>query len=110
MSWIDEMSTEEFLLTIKHYIEIGKKQFIRRKGRNYRQDLITLGIYSIDEVWEEILKLRVRDEYKPRELDREYPDTPVFFFKKELNGKTAYIKLKFMAGRGAICLSFHPSE
>jgi|GEM_PF-3288450 len=53
------------------------------------------------------MKLKPSDQYKPPELDHRGSGELVWFFRKELNGKKAYIKLTIDQNL-CICISFHP--
>lgn len=104
-----EMTDEEFVLTFKHFIEEGKRYFVPRSGAgyDYLSELYNLGIENIHEAWDCLMTLKLRSMVKPREPDRSEPTIPVFFFKQEINGKVAYIKVKLCPRRGAVCLSLH---
>lgn len=96
----------------KEFVLAGKRHFVIRRERNYRQDLFDLGLgSSMDKVWEVICQLETVDMMKERELDENGSGEWVYFYQKDMpNGTTAYIKLKVDERRGCVCISFHPVE
>lgn len=98
----------EFLLEAKELINKRKTYFTQRKDYNYIQALFELDLENKEDAWREVLKLKAKDQYKPPELDNSMGTNElVFFFRKEINGKMAYIKLTNNAGL-CMCISFHP--
>ena len=98
-----------FLARIKELVASGKRHFVIRKDRNYRQDLFDLGIGNMNKVWDVILRLEFENMTKKPELDNNGSGDFVYFYQMDMpNGKTAYIKLKIDEHRGCVCISFHP--
>ena len=97
----------EFLWQAKALISSGRTYFSRRNDYDTVQALFDLGIEDRKGAWLEIMKLKPTDQYKPSELDRRGSGEWVWFFRKELNGQIAYIKLTIDQNL-CLCLSFHP--
>ncbi|OXS56928.1 hypothetical protein B1A99_18890 [Cohnella sp. CIP 111063] len=98
---------ESFLTEAKICIAKMKRRFIPREG--FEQDLLDLGINGIQQAWRELLKIKASDMWKSPEPDHKDSTRLVWFFKREYNGITAYIKLK-IDERGCVCISFHPDR
>jgi hypothetical protein len=101
------MTTAEFLLQAKALISIGRTYFSKRNDYDTIQALFDLGIEDRKAAWRVIMKLKPTDQYKQPELDRRGSGELVWFFRKELNGQMAYIKLTIDQNL-CMCLSFHP--
>jgi hypothetical protein len=101
------MTTTEFLRQAKELIASGRTYFSKRNDYDTTQALFDLGIENKKDVWRQIMKLQPSDQYKPPEFDLRGSGELVWFFKKELNGKIAYIKLTIDQNL-CICISFHP--
>jgi hypothetical protein len=101
------MATAEFLRQAKALISNGRTYFSKRNDFDTVQALFALGIEDRKVAWREIMKLKPTDQYKPPELDRRGSGELVWFFRKELNGQIAYIKLTIDQNL-CMCLSFHP--
>lgn len=105
----------EFLLDVKKLVSSDKKDFIKRsyrdsEGKTIRwiEALLTIGLTEISQVWDEILDLAISDFHEGPCLDHDRPNDGkiIWIFKKEINEKQTYIKLK-IDKRGCVCLSFH---
>jgi len=101
------MTTTVFLRQAKALISSGRTYFSKRNDYDTVQALLDLGIEDRRTAWREIMKLKPADQYKPPELDRRGSGELVWFFRKELNGQIAYIKLSIDQNL-CICISFHP--
>jgi hypothetical protein len=101
------MTTAEFLRQAKALISNGRTYFSKRNDYDTTQALFDLGIEDRKGAWCEVLKLKPTDQYKPPELDRRGSGELVWFFRKDINGKKAYIKLTIDQNL-CICISFHP--
>lgn len=101
------MTTADFLRQAKALIASGRTYFSKRNDYDTVQALFDLGIEDRKCAWREIMKLKPSDQYKPPESDRRGSGELVWFFRKELNGKIAYIKL-IIDQNLCICISFHP--
>ncbi|MBW7474797.1 hypothetical protein K0T92_08565 [Paenibacillus oenotherae] len=101
------MTTAEFLRQAKALISSGRTYFSKRNDYDTVQALFDLGIEDRKGAWREIMKLKPSDQYKPPELDRRGSEELVWFFRKELNGQIAYIKLTIDQNL-CMCISFHP--
>ncbi|QDH19539.1 type II toxin-antitoxin system MqsR family toxin [Saccharibacillus brassicae] len=101
------MTTEEFLRQAKKLIANKKTYFSQRRDYDTAQALLDLGIVHRSLAWREILRLVPSDQYKPPELDHNGSNNLVFFFRKEINGVSAYIKLSIDQNL-CMCISFHP--
>ncbi|MDE3840242.1 hypothetical protein C0966_12930 [Bacillus methanolicus] len=112
---MSEAEARLFLIEIKSLISQGRRDFITRwynlpngKRIRYTEALLSIGLTSIQQAWDEILKLKPRDYFKGPNPDRDRPNdgSQVWEFKKEVNGIQTYIKLK-IDHRGCVCMSFH---
>lgn len=106
---------KDFLRDAKRLISTGKKDFIKRtydhpSGKKVRwiEALGEIGLTDVPQVWEEALKLTLKDcvEGPVIDFDRPKDGKVIYVFKKEVNGVLTYIKMK-IDHRGCVCLSFH---
>ncbi|KZE65612.1 hypothetical protein AWM68_20640 [Fictibacillus phosphorivorans] len=113
MSNIDAFA---FLREAKQLISVGKKDFIKRtydhpSGRKVKwiEALLDIGLSNPSQAWDETLKLTPDDfiDGPCEDSDRPHEGKVIWIFKKEINGVSAYIKLKIDSRRGCVCLSFH---
>lgn len=90
----------------KKLIVQGKRKFQPRKDRNYLEDLSEIGL-TIEEAWLQILSLNKNNYFfDPKPNYRS--DKNTLIFKKMINKKIVYIKLKKEINASiVICLSFH---
>lgn len=98
-----------FLEKAKRLISIGKYDFVPR--RTNMQTLAQYGL-TIADAKEEILSLMVGDYYKGPKQDFDRPGV-VWEFKKKVEKKPFYIKLKVIQENGEDilrCLSFHEDD
>lgn len=92
----------------KKLIVQGNRKFQPRKDRNYIDDLSEIGL-TIEEAWMQILSLNKNNYFfdpKPNYKS----DKNTLIFKKIINRKMVYIKLKKeidLSCEIVICLSFH---
>lgn len=113
---MSQAESELFLQKMHTLIRSGQRDFVRRTrdGKTYLQQLLELRITSIDAAWDLVLELNSSHYFKGPVIDhRDGPGSPldVWVFKMEINGDTAYIKLKDeTAQRGCVCISFHRDE
>ena len=98
----------KLLSKMKKLIKEGKRKFIPRNDRDYVSDLFELGI-SEEEAWNYVLMLNsyyyIKD-YRPTYSK----NGDSLIFKMNVNGITAYIKLKIEIENNiekTCCLSFH---
>lgn len=97
------------LSKMKQLINKGHRRFIYRRDRNYIQDLLNIGITE-NQAWQEVLTLSAYDysiDYRPF-YNKQGEDA--LTFKKKINGKCVYIKLKieeYNIEETTVCLSFH---
>jgi hypothetical protein len=96
---------KDFLKKAKELVSKCHRRFQKRKEYDIDKELAKLDILSTDEAWRFVLQIKVK--LAKVEYDRDDNTTLVWFFKKEVNGKTAYIKLK-IDERGCLCMAFHP--
>lgn len=102
----------ECLLQMHELIRNGQRYFVKRTIRriSYIQMLADLGLTSVDEAWECVLKLNETHYFSGPEFDLDDPSCGkvIWVFKTDINNMTTYIKLKDeTSGRGCVCLSFH---
>ncbi|OWR27273.1 hypothetical protein CDO73_23825 [Saccharibacillus sp. O23] len=102
-----QMTTAEFLRQAKNLISNRRTYFCKRTDYDTVQALFDLGIEDRATAWREIMQLKPSDQYKPPEPDRNGSDNLVWFFKKTINGESAYIKLTIDQNL-CMCISFHP--
>ncbi len=100
-----------YLVRVKKLLSTGKYDFVPR--RKNMQALARCGLTIID-AKDEIFGLTVRDYYRgpKRDLD---PDRPgdIWEFKKEIDGKKFYVKVKITKENGEEilkCLGFHEDD
>ena len=103
------MNREEIdkLKKIKKLVNEKKRRFKQRNDRDYRKDLINLGITE-EEAWQIVLCLNVNVFFKERLYDASGSKNAIAFHWL-INGKVAYIKLDIEDNNGeeAVCWSFH---
>lgn len=106
------MNKEQHILLnkMKKLIRNNKCRFEDRKDRNYNDDLYAIGITEYDAWNKHILYLQEYNyvvDYKPIY----YKDKNSLVFKKKINNKIVYIKLKIEINKDTceecVCLSFH---
>ncbi|CAH0346441.1 hypothetical protein [Bacillus sp. CECT 9360] len=112
---MNQNQAEQFLAKMHELVRNGKRYFVRRTrhGVSYIQQLADLGLTSVDEAWEIVLKLNGTHRVSGPEFDRNDPECGkvVWVFKMEVNGLITYIKLKDEElKRGCVCLSFHEDD
>lgn len=98
-----------FLENMKNLVSTGAYDFVPR--RKNLQSLAEHGL-TITDAKEEILELIVSDYYKGPKKDFDRPGY-IWEFKKRINGKQFYIKLKIVHedGKDTLkCLGFHEDE
>lgn len=100
-----------FLERAKRLVSTGKYDFVPR--RKNMQALARQGL-TITDAKEEILELVVGDYYKGPKLDLD-PNRPgdIWKFKKQINGKPFYVKIKITQENGEDvlkCLGFHEDD
>jgi len=115
MLQMEQELTEAFLDKMGLMIRNDKRYFARRtrNGKSFIQQLADLGLTSVDEAWEQTLKLNSVHWYRGPEIDRDDPERGlvVWTFKMEINDLVTYIKLKDEEDvRGCVCISFHEDE
>lgn len=101
-----------FLLETKELIASNKKHFVKRtyslsSGEKISSIDAVLDIgLTLKQAWHEVLNLSPDNYFTGPKRDRDGSDGDVWVFKKIINGKLVYIKLKIDA-RGSVCMSFH---
>ena len=92
---------------IKKLIKEGKRRFELRTDRNYIDDLNNLDIKPHD-AWQHILSLNKNLYFIDTRYDLK-KDNKALTFKKNINKKIAYIKIKieYNNNEEVVCLSFH---
>ncbi|MGL4821249.1 MAG: hypothetical protein ACRC5C_14950 [Bacilli bacterium] len=102
-----------FLREAKQRISVGQRDFIKRtythpSGRTVKwiEALMDIGLTDLGQCWQEILDLGPEHYDSGPHVDRDFSQHTVWVFKKEINGRLTYIKLK-IDERGCVCLSFH---
>lgn len=100
-----------FLESVKRLISAGKYDFVPR--RKNMQALAQHGL-TIADAKAEIFELVVSDYYKGPKLDLD-PNKPgnIWEFKKQIDGKQFYVKLKITQENGEDilkCLGFHEDD
>lgn len=95
---------------MKKLIREGKKSFIDRSDRSYKEDLLEIGISEYEAWFVHIMYLQDINyfvDYKPDY----YKSGESLVFKKNINKKLVYIKLKIENDKDnneeCVCLSFH---
>lgn len=110
-----ENQKRAFLQQAKQLIANGQKDFIKRtyvhpsgKRVKWMEALLDIGLTSPNQVWDEILTLTPNDYFSGPSVDVDRPNegSVLWIFKKEVNGKIVYIKMK-IDQRGTVCISFH---
>lgn len=101
----------EYLARVKRLLSSGKYDFVPR--RKNMQALAQHGL-TITDAKNEILGLVVGDYYKGPKSDQD-PNRPgdIWEFKKSINGKQFYVKVKIVHENGEDilkCLSFHEDD
>ena len=101
----------EYLARVKRLLSSGKYDFVPR--RKNMQALAQHGL-TITDAKNEILGLVVSDYYKGPKSDQD-PNRPgdIWEFKKSINGKQFYVKVKIVHENGEDilkCLSFHEDD
>ena len=100
-----------FLEKKKELVVQGNYDFVPR--RKNLMSLASLGL-TIQNVKSEILSLKVSDYYKGPKIDLDKAKPGVIWeFKKNVNNKLLYIKMKIVNENGVDllkCLSFHEDE
>lgn len=100
-----------YLAQVKKLLSIGKYDFVPR--RKNMQALAQHGI-TITDVRSEILGLVVSDYYQGPKQDYD-PNRPgdIWEFKKDIDGKQFYVKVKIVQENGEDilkCMSFHEDD
>lgn len=94
------------LMKMKQAVVEGKCYFKLRNDRDYKQDLLDIGITE-SECWEHILSLN-SNMYFPDPKPIYYQSEEILIFKKNILGNQIYIKLKYMKDSAEVeCWSFH---
>lgn len=96
-----------FLNKFKVLVTQRRLSFVPR--RDISKTFVSLGITE-NIATQELLKLSVVDFSKGPVPDNDRPDQNLWIFKKEIDGKQAYIKLLIFSVDGneyAKCISFH---
>lgn len=99
----------ELLNKMKKLVYSGKRRFVIRKDRDYLEDLNELGITE-ESAWNEHILYLNKNFYYPDSKPNYSKDEDVSLtFKKKINGKNAYIKIKLekILNEETVCLSFH---
>ena len=97
------------LYKMKKLISCGKRKFVKRKDRDYIQDLLDIGI-SEEQAWEEVKSLSKADYWYDDKNTYIFDNDKALVFKKIINDVLTYIKLKIEKdknGEITVCLSFH---
>ena len=106
-----KLKISEFLAQVKRLLSAGKFTFVPRKKN--LQALSEHGLTIID-AKSEIMSLVVDDYYKGPKRDFDSTQSgDIWEFKKEVEGKTFYLKLKIQNCNGEDilkCLSFHEDD
>lgn len=106
------MNSEQrrLLSKMKKLIREDKKAFVNRKDRSYEEDLLEIGITEYEAWFVHIMYLQEINyfvDYKPNY----YKNGKSLVFKKIINNKLVYIKLKIEKdinnNEECVCLSFH---
>lgn len=98
----------KYLGYIKNLVYLKKRRFEVRPDRDYLNDLLNLGITPL-EAWEHILSLN-KHLYFVDPKPNYFKDGKSLTFKKYINGKIAYIKIRVEKDDNddeVVCLSFH---
>ena len=100
----------KLLITMKKLIKQGKRRFANRYDRNYKEDLFEIGITEYEAWNNHILRLNEAYyfvDYRPTY----YKTNNTLVFKKFINNRKVYIKLKIEkdtnSNEECVCLSFH---
>lgn len=110
-----EQEIKDFLREAKRLISEGKRDFIKRtydhpsgKKVKWIEAILEIGLTDIEQVWYEVLLLTPSDYKYGPEIDDGRPrdGKVIWIFKKTINSKLTYIKLK-TDKRGCVCISFH---
>ena len=99
----------KLLTKIKMLVKMGYKYFANRKDRNHVEDLAAIGI-SEKMVWDKYIMFLKPHDYIPDYKPTYRKDMNSLTFKRMINGKKVYIKLKIEEKNNhenAVCLSFH---
>lgn len=97
------------LTKAKKLIKDGKRRFATRKDRDYVEDLLEFGLTE-EIAWNKILELNFHFYFPDPKPSYANNGESALTFKKEINGKIAYIKIKVeksIDGEETVCLSFH---
>lgn len=98
------------LFEIKKLIRAKKRHFKIRNDRNYLEDLLELGITE-QEAWNHILYLKPQFYFIDPKPNYSKPVNECLVFKKNINGKIAYIKICINSDNvEAECWSFHEDK
>ncbi len=104
-------SSSSFLAQVKKLMAVGKYVFVSR--RKNMQALAYHGMTLVD-VKDEIMGLVVEDYYKGPKQDFDLEQSgDIWEFKKDIDGKQFYVKLKIQKQNGEDilkCLSFHEDD
>lgn len=98
----------KYLGYIKNLVYQEKRRFEVRSDRDYLNDLLNLGITPL-EAWNHILSLN-KNLYFVDPKPNYFKDGKSLTFKKYINGKIAYIKIRVEKDDNddeVVCLSFH---
>lgn len=98
----------KYLGYIKNLVYLKKRRFEVRPDRDYLNDLLNLGITPLG-AWEHILSLN-KHLYFVDSKPNYFKDGKSLTFKKYINGKIAYIKIRVEKDDNddeVVCLSFH---
>lgn len=120
---------ENMLKRMQDLIKANRCKFIEREidGKDFETQLIELGFFDIEEVFEYLMNLSMNDFVKGPEADRDSQsdELTILVFEKMIENDFAceklYIKLKLeetptsvktigSQPRGCVCLSFHKSR
>lgn len=100
----------KLLSKMKEFVYEKKRRFIIREDRDYVADLLDFGLTE-EAAWEEhILYLNKNLYFHDPKPNYSKEDELSLTFKKNINGKIAYIKIRLEAnfqGMETVCLSFY---
>lgn len=99
----------KLLSKMKKLVYEGKRRFESRRDRDYVADLLDFGLTE-EAAWEEhILYLNKNFYFKDPKPKYSKKDDFSLTFKKDIDGKVAYIKirLELTPEEETVCLSFH---
>ncbi|MDI6453689.1 hypothetical protein [Peloplasma aerotolerans] len=103
------MNVYEFLKKMRRLINQGSKRFVmKRDGRYYYEILLEDFGITDKKAWEHIKNLN--EHFLWNDEMPSYSNSDAFVFKKQIDGKMAYIKVKIEEGKNGeevVCISFH---